>query len=595
MSFVLGVEIGSTTLSAAVHRGGEPPHSLALGDVPAVAFLDAEGGVHVGREAERLGAAEPGCLVRGVRDRVGDAVPLSVGGRSVDPPRLFALMVRWVVDRAAEAEGEAPAAVALVRPATWGAYRDEVVLEALSEAGIRAARLVGAPEASALGYASQHALPEGSVVVVFHFGGSFDVTPVRLEQGAAAALAAPSTDAAVDGDSVDARVYEHIAAVAPTGSAGTGRVVDECRAAKTALSSRAEVSIPLADEDRMVDVRIVRAEFESLIDPLVRATIDALDAALLRAGIAPHDVGVVLLTGGSARIPLVAQLLSDHLDRPIALAGERATAALGAVELLDEALIAEPELRGEPEPEVPAARRWGIPALLGPVRSLARGVPARATVAALAVGALVAGGSVLATAGSRAPSSSTADSASQGGPQLAAAGHEGEGASGAGAGELPHAGDELPPASGADAPGGTRDRAGVGAAPVPGGPAKATPAPQKEPGAGASPSPSPTAVRPSQPTHSAQPEPLPEPSVPADPPTVADPEPSPDPSPTAEPEPDPEPLPEPEPEPTTEPEPDPQPEPEPEPSQTSDPQPSPEPEPEPAPAAAGAVSPPLPE
>ena len=46
---------------------------------------------------------------------------------------------------------------------------------------------------------------------------------------------------------------------------------------------------------------------------------------------APADLEAILLTGGSSRIPRIAQLLSERFDRPIAIdADPKAIVALGA-------------------------------------------------------------------------------------------------------------------------------------------------------------------------------------------------------------------------------------------------------------------------
>jgi molecular chaperone DnaK len=66
-------------------------------------------------------------------------------------------------------------------------------------------------------------------------------------------------------------------------------------------------------------VRLHRSEFEGLIREQVEETVDALRKAVLSAGCAPEGLTAVLLVGGSSRIPLVAQLVSDGLGRPVAV------------------------------------------------------------------------------------------------------------------------------------------------------------------------------------------------------------------------------------------------------------------------------------
>ena len=78
-------------------------------------------------------------------------------------------------------------------------------------------------------------------------------------------------------------------------------------------------------------VRLVRSEFEAMIEEPIRETVEALERSLEQLGLEPADLTAVLLIGGSSRIPLVAQLISEQLDRPIAVdADPKSSICLGA-------------------------------------------------------------------------------------------------------------------------------------------------------------------------------------------------------------------------------------------------------------------------
>ncbi|HHU40484.1 MAG TPA: Hsp70 family protein, partial [Propionibacterium sp.] len=71
-SYGVGIDIGSTTVSAALGRpaGPDRPHlsTLALGDrsdaLPALVFVDDDGSLVTGRAAAERGAREPARVVR---------------------------------------------------------------------------------------------------------------------------------------------------------------------------------------------------------------------------------------------------------------------------------------------------------------------------------------------------------------------------------------------------------------------------------------------------------------------------------------------------------------------------------------------------
>ena len=109
------------------------------------------------------------------------------------------------------------------------------------------------------------------------------------------------------------------------------RLNDECVRAKEALSSDTEVSIPVLLPGAHTRVRLTRAEFESMIRPLLGDTVVVTNRALRSAGVTPSLIDVVLLVGGSSRIPLIAQLVANEFDRPVALdAHPKHAVALGA-------------------------------------------------------------------------------------------------------------------------------------------------------------------------------------------------------------------------------------------------------------------------
>jgi molecular chaperone DnaK len=66
-------------------------------------------------------------------------------------------------------------------------------------------------------------------------------------------------------------------------------------------------------------VRLHRSEFEAMIHPHVEETVSALQRAIASAGVGADQLTAVLLVGGSSRIPLVAQMVSEQLGRPVAV------------------------------------------------------------------------------------------------------------------------------------------------------------------------------------------------------------------------------------------------------------------------------------
>ena len=352
MNYVLAIDVGTSFTAAAVVRFGQEaspaPESLPLGlrgaAVPSVLYYPETGSLLVGEAAERRGLDSPGRVVREFKRRVGDAVPISVGDLSLPAEDVFATMARWVVDRATEREGAPPSEVILTHPAAWGSHRISVILAALAAKGLDHVSLVPEPEAAALYYASQVRVEAGSTIAVYDLGGgTFDTAVLRKAGGNRFQLVGrPEGIENLGGADFDAAVFRYVAGhtgdvlsaldLADAGVRGAlGRLRRECVEAKEALSSDSEASISVLLPGFQQQIRLVRADFEALIEDSVRDTVEALEQSLAQLELEPEDLSAVLLIGGSSRIPLVAQLISETLDRPIAVdADPKSSICLGA-------------------------------------------------------------------------------------------------------------------------------------------------------------------------------------------------------------------------------------------------------------------------
>ncbi|YCK82864.1 Hsp70 family protein [Arthrobacter sp. D3-18] len=351
MNYVLAIDVGTSFTAAALvkpHQSPTPaPEILPLGlhgsAVPSVLFYADDGRVLIGEAAERRGLDDPQRMVREFKRRIGDSVPLAVGESWLAPEDVYAAMARWVVDRAQEREGSAPSSIIMTHPAAWGQHRKQLVLAALNVAGLVDITLISEPEAAALHYASQTRVEDGSIIAVYDLGGgTFDTAVLRkASAGNFELLGRPDGIETLGGADFDAAVLRHVMghlgegaaldASSPETLAALSRLRRECREAKEALSLDSEASVAVSLPGTQLSVRLVRSEFEAMIEAPVRDTVDALERSLRSINLEAQDLSAVLLIGGSSRIPLVAELISVELDRPIAVdADPKSSICLGA-------------------------------------------------------------------------------------------------------------------------------------------------------------------------------------------------------------------------------------------------------------------------
>ena len=343
MAYVVGVDIGSDSIAASVASdpgtGAAAPRSFLLDArrrTASALFVEDDGSVAVGAEALARGRARPDRLLRGFVDRVGDDVPMVVGSLLVAPEDAVAAAVRWVVDRAEAAEGSRASGVAVVHPVAWGPYRTRLVRQALERIGIPEAVLVPDAEAVASAYSAREGVPRGSAVAVYDLAGeSTRLQLFRTTGTGSIDRLSRSEQVRAGGRDFDTAILQHVLGhlrLAPDAPAALDQLLQDSRAAKEELSADTEALVTVATEDTVTRVRVVRSEFEELITPVIVGTIAALQRLLRDAGLAPDDLAAVLLTGGSSRVPLVAQLLSEELGRLI-VPGEEPTASAAGTAL----------------------------------------------------------------------------------------------------------------------------------------------------------------------------------------------------------------------------------------------------------------------
>ena len=311
-SFVLGIDVGTSYTAAAIGRrradGSVDVEPLELGSrkaaVPTVVYLGDDGGVVVGEAAERRAIDQPDRVVREFKRRIGDETPIIVGDLRVAAEDIYAVLAQWVVERAEEHEGEAPAVIAVSHPASWGEHRLGLVRAALAGVGLGEVELVSEPEAAGLHYLDQQKVETGEAIAVYDLGGgTFDVALLRKQDDAFRVIGTPSGIEHLGGADFDQRIFEHVRSLAggafddvderePDEALALARVRRDCVDAKEALSFDAETVVPVLLPGAQTRVRLVRSEFEQMIGDDLRRTVETLRAGGDRRGTRarrPHD------------------------------------------------------------------------------------------------------------------------------------------------------------------------------------------------------------------------------------------------------------------------------------------------------------------
>jgi actin-like ATPase involved in cell morphogenesis len=329
--YVLGIDLGTTYSAAAIARDGRA-EIVSLGHVaavvPSVILVRSDGDVLVGEAAERRAASDPTRVAREFKRRLGDPVPLLLGGSPYGAEALMAQLLRGVYDTVVEQQGRPPTTTVVTHPANYGDYKLDMLREAVRLADIADVRFLNEPEAAATHYAQQDRLDDGEVVAVYDFGGgTFDAAVVRRRGDRFELLGTPEGMERLGGMDFDQAVFSHVMS-----SSGVGHDLDptdpdvmsavqgireDCRVAKEALSDDTDVEVAVILPNLNTKVRVTRSEFEEMIRPRIAKTIESLRRAIRSADLDVEDVSRILLVGGSSRIPLVGEMVRSATGRPV--------------------------------------------------------------------------------------------------------------------------------------------------------------------------------------------------------------------------------------------------------------------------------------
>jgi len=333
MNGPLGLSIGTANLVAA--RTGTAPVTRA-----SVLTMYGHRPPEVGMPGENPRLDEPGLLLGGFVERVGDDEPLLAADGSRYPG---AALTAAALDGMARSVGcGEPIAIAV--PGHW----NERQLAALRTA-LRGYRALapGAPPAficdgtaALAALYAQPGFPSDGRVVLCDFGASG--SSITLTDAAAnfRQIAPTLRYNGFSGNQLDQIILRHLASSSGADAANTaplaplGRRLEQCRSAKEQLSSATVAVIPADLPGIGADVRLDRGEFEELIYEPLQHFVDCIADVLRRNQIPAHRLAAIATVGGGACIPLITNCLSERLQAPVVTTSQPLlSAALGAAVL----------------------------------------------------------------------------------------------------------------------------------------------------------------------------------------------------------------------------------------------------------------------
>lgn len=322
MSKVIGIDLGTTNSCVAVMEGGEPvviANAEGQRTTPSVVAFTKNGDRLVGDAAKRQAAVNPDRTIQSVKRQMGTNYRKRIGSREFSAQEISAMILTKLKKDAESFLGESVSQAVITVPAYFNDAQRQATKDAGRIAGLEVLRIINEPTSAALAYGLDHG--QAQKIMVYDLGGgTFDVSVIEIGDSLIEVLATAG-DNHLGGDDFDARIVEYLRGnlrrekgVDVSGDpAALQRIREAAEEAKKSLSAQTSTTITLPfltmskGEPVHLECELTRAKFQELTADLVDRTEEAVHKALSDAGISAGQLGMVLLVGGSTRMPAVQE------------------------------------------------------------------------------------------------------------------------------------------------------------------------------------------------------------------------------------------------------------------------------------------------
>ncbi|NND64836.1 MAG: molecular chaperone DnaK, partial [Gammaproteobacteria bacterium] len=360
MAKIIGIDLGTTNSCVAVMEGDKPrviENSEGDRTTPSiVAFTDDKNEVLVGQPAKRQAVTNPKNTLFAIKRLIGrrfeddvvqkdiDMVPYDIvkadngdawvkgNDKAMAPPEVSARVLMKMKKTAEDYLGETVEQAVITVPAYFNDSQRQATKDAGKIAGLEVKRIINEPTAAALAYGLDKKEGDRKIVVFDLGGGTFDVSIIEIADVDGEhqfEVLATNGDTFLGGEDFDLRVIEYIAKEFEKESGvdiskdplAMQRLKEAAEKAKVELSSRqqTEVNLPYVTADasgpKHLIVKLTRAKLESLVEDLVKRTIEPCKVAMKDAKLSASDINDVILVGGQTRMPKVQEAVKEYFGK----------------------------------------------------------------------------------------------------------------------------------------------------------------------------------------------------------------------------------------------------------------------------------------
>ncbi|MSP54632.1 MAG: Hsp70 family protein [Myxococcales bacterium] len=318
---ILGIDLGTTFSAVAyVDAFGKPvviPNGEGQRTTASVIHFYERDECVVGDEAVKMVLVDASNVVRFIKRHMGEeGHTTELFGRRYGPQELSSFILRKLKDDAEEALGHPVKNAVITVPAYFNSAQRGATAEAGALAGFSGLSIINEPTAAAIAYGVERKGGDRHLLVFDLGGGTFDVTVMEL-RGTTLRTIATDGNAELGGKDWDDRLLNHVAdqfvqkfGVDPRDEAQTHQeLYERCLHAKISLSTKPRAVIPVNFRGHRTIVPVMREEFEDITKDLLGQCADTCGLVLEKAKMSWAEIDDILLTGGSTRMPAVAEMM----------------------------------------------------------------------------------------------------------------------------------------------------------------------------------------------------------------------------------------------------------------------------------------------
>jgi molecular chaperone DnaK len=359
MGKIIGIDLGTTNSCVAVMDGDKPrviENSEGDRTTPSyVAFAD-DGEVLVGQPAKRQSVTNPTNTLYAVKRLIGrkfdeevvqrdvELMPYKIvkakngdawveaNGKAMAAPEISARVLQKMKKTAEEFLGEEVTEAVVTVPAYFNDSQRQATKDAGKIAGLDVKRIINEPTAAALAYGMDQKAGDRKIAVYDLGGGTFDVSIIEIadiDGEHQFEVLSTNGDTFLGGEDFDNRVIDYLAdefkkdqGISLKGDAlAMQRLKEAAEKAKIELSSssQTEINLPYITADasgpKHLVLKLSRAKLESLVEDLIKRTIEPCKVALKDAGVSASEIDDVILVGGQTRMPKVQAAVQDFFGK----------------------------------------------------------------------------------------------------------------------------------------------------------------------------------------------------------------------------------------------------------------------------------------